>query len=175
MPTFDKSQIRDANPYSGPIDPPPYQRVPSPEIPISRPRGDSASQGALSNFSHSRYSSDRDSIPKYEHLDSVPSPNITIKSGNMRFLIPPRQCMTKSYSISQTLLTFHDADVFTSTDATPTSPEAQRKTSSRVAFAPSPQDRDSPPESCRDYFYGATYEEEPAGPSANIAGTPGKS
>ncbi|KAK3403473.1 hypothetical protein B0T20DRAFT_450332 [Sordaria brevicollis] len=145
MPTFDKDQIRDANPYSGPIDPPPYQRVRSPEIPISRPGGDSASQEAPSSFSHSRYSSYRDSIPKYEHLDSLPSPNITIKSGNTRFLIPPRQY------------------AFTSTDATPASPGIRRKTSSRVAFAPSPQDCDSPPKSCHDYFYGATYEEQPTG------------
>ncbi|KAK3351029.1 hypothetical protein B0H65DRAFT_518902 [Neurospora tetraspora] len=150
MPTFEKSHIRDANPYFGPIDPPPYQRAPSPEMSISSPRGNSAYQEALSNFSHSRYSStDRDSIPKYEHLDSVPSPNITIKSGNMRFLIPPRQ------------------HPFTPTDTTPTSSRVPRKASSRVTFDPSPHDLESPPESCRDYFYGATYEEEPPSPSYN--------
>ncbi|CCC10118.1 hypothetical protein SMACR_02697 [Sordaria macrospora] len=158
MPTFDKSHIRDANPYSGPIDPPPYQRSPSPEMPVSSPRGNSAYQEALSNFSHSRYSStDRDSVPKYEHLDSVPSPNITIESGNMRFLIPPRQ------------------HPFTPTETTPTSSRVLHKASSRVTFDLSPRDLESPPESCRDYFYGATYEEDPSGPSANVNGPPGKS
>ncbi|EAA32385.3 hypothetical protein GE21DRAFT_7434 [Neurospora crassa] len=151
MPTFQKNRVRDANPYSGSIDPPPYQRALSSELSLPSFRGNNTYQEALSNILHSRYSStDRNSIPKYEHLDSVPSPNITIKSGNMRFMIPPRK------------------HPFTPTDTTPTSSRVPRNASSRVTFDSSSHDLDSPLESGRDYFCGATYEEEPSGPSYNL-------